>query len=141
MSYEKVLPHIFSKNLVRCLINQLPENKERSLNGAAIKSMKVLAQTVEAHSEILPLVLPHLISGHGTYLFDRVTKTKTIDKLLGFVDQDNAKAVVESLVSPVWSIDGYVFLSPCSLDINQHATALNPKRWRNCKDRCVETIS
>jgi len=53
-------------------------------------------------------VLPHLIGGHGTYNFDTATKTKTIEKLLGCVNDDNATSVISILLKPVVYVGGYV---------------------------------
>ena len=68
--------------------------------------MKILIQRVEAEPKILVIVLPHLIGGHGTYNFDKVTKTKTIEKLLGVVDDNNAESVINILVKPTLTVEG-----------------------------------
>ncbi|KAK6609822.1 DNA polymerase v [Botrytis cinerea] len=91
---------IFSHNLVRCLINHVQE-KDRFLNRAADKSLKVLTHAVEENPEALVVVLQGLIDGNGAYSFDRVTKTKTIEKLLSMVDDTNGEAVLDVLTSPV----------------------------------------
>jgi hypothetical protein len=78
------------------------------LNRAADKSLKVLVQAAEADSSVMVAVLPHLVGGHGTYNFDTATKTKTIEKLLGCVDDDNASSVIDILLKPVTSVVGYV---------------------------------
>jgi len=101
--YGKLLPSIFSHNLIRCLINQL-QQKDRFLNRAADKSLKVLVHSAEANPKIILLVLPRIIGGYGTYNFDKVTKTKTIEKLLSLVDDENAPAVIDELVQPCMSI-------------------------------------
>jgi DNA polymerase phi len=105
-SYGKLFPSIFSHNLVRCLINHV-QQEDRFLNRAADKSLRILVQTVEANPEHLALVLPRLIGGHGTYNFDKVTKTKTIEKLLGAVDGNNAERVIQLLLEPVQTVKGY----------------------------------
>lgn len=68
----------------------------------------MLVQAAEANPEVTVAVLPHLIGGHGTYNFDTATKTKTIEKLLGSVNDSNADAVIQILLKPVLSVDGYV---------------------------------
>jgi DNA polymerase phi len=105
-SYSKLFPSIFSHNLVRCLINHIQE-KDRFLNRAADKSLKILIQTVESDPLTLPSILPHLIGGNGIYNFDKVTKTKTIDKLLAKVDETNSKKVIDALVAPIVIVEGY----------------------------------
>lgn len=72
--------------------------------------MKALIQTVEAHPQVLPTILPHLIGGHGTYNFDKVTKTKTVERLLSFVDETNASSIIEILTEPAKSVQGYELL-------------------------------
>ncbi|EDN96952.1 hypothetical protein SS1G_01880 [Sclerotinia sclerotiorum 1980 UF-70] len=56
---------------------------------------------VEENPEALVVVLQGLIDGNGAYSFDRVTKTKTIEKLLSMVDDTNGEAVLDVLTSPV----------------------------------------
>ncbi|KAH7364707.1 DNA polymerase phi-domain-containing protein [Rhexocercosporidium sp. MPI-PUGE-AT-0058] len=102
-SYGKLLPSVFSHNLVRCLINHVQE-KDRFLHRAADKSLKVLISAVEANPKLLVTILPCLIGGHGTYNFDRVTKTKTIERLLTFVGDNSATAVINILVEPALSV-------------------------------------
>ncbi|KAI9048339.1 hypothetical protein LZ554_008131 [Drepanopeziza brunnea f. sp. 'monogermtubi'] len=102
-SYGELLPSVFSHNLVRCLINHVQE-KDRFLHRAADKSLKVLVRAVETNPNLLPTILPCLVAGHGTYNFDRVTKTKTIEKLLGLVDYNSAAAVIAILKEPALSV-------------------------------------
>ena len=104
-TFSKLFPIIFSKNLVRCLINHIQE-KDRFLNRAADKSLKVLLQTVESDPQTLPAILQQLIGRNGTYNFDRVTKTKTVEKLLAKVDEANANAVIAALVEPITVVEG-----------------------------------
>jgi DNA polymerase phi len=88
---------------MRCLINHI-QDKDRFLNRAADKTLKTILQAVEAEPALLVIVLPQLVGGHGAYNFDKVTKTKTIEKLLNFVDSGNAAAVIEDLVEPAFFI-------------------------------------
>lgn len=101
--YGKLLPSVFSHNLVRCLINHVQE-KDRFLHGAAEKSLKAVIKAVEANPKLLVTVLPCLIGGHGTYNFDRVTKTKTIERLLSLVEDSSATAVINILIEPALSV-------------------------------------
>ncbi|TAQ89216.1 hypothetical protein B7494_g2456 [Chlorociboria aeruginascens] len=101
--YSKFLPTVFSHNLVRCLINHVQE-KDRFLNRAAEKSLKVVVQSVEENPQILLVILPKIIGGNGMYNFDKVTKTKTIEKLLAMFDGSNAKEVVNILIEPTIAV-------------------------------------
>ncbi|RAL66117.1 hypothetical protein DID88_005788 [Monilinia fructigena] len=95
--WDIVLSH---HNLVRCLINHI-QDEERYLNGAAAKSLKVLIHGVQENPEALVVVLQGLIDGNGAYSFDRVTKTKTIERLLSMVDDTNGEAVLDVLTTPI----------------------------------------
>lgn len=72
--------------------------------------MKVLIQTVESDPQTMLSILPELIGANGIYNFDKVTKTKTIEKLLAMVDETNAEKVVDALVAPTIVVDGYAFV-------------------------------
>jgi len=109
-SYGKLISSIFSHNLVRCLINHV-QDKDRFLNRTADKSLKVLIQSVEVDRKLLVTVLPRLIGGYGTYNFDRITKTKTIERLVSLVDDSNASPIIKILVEPALVIKGYVISS------------------------------
>ena len=90
---------------MRCLINHVQE-KDRFLNRAADKSLKVLIRSVEIDPKLLITILPRIIGGYGTYNFDKITKTKTVEKLLGLTDDKNAIAVIKTLLEPALSVDG-----------------------------------
>ena len=104
-SYTKLFPYIFSHNLVRCLINH-SQDADRFLHRSAEKSLKVLSQTVEANPKTLIAVLPRLIGDHGAYNFDKMTKSKTVENILGSVNAKNATEVIEILTTPVLTIEG-----------------------------------
>jgi DNA polymerase phi len=104
-NYPELLTSIFSPNLVRCLINHLSK-EDRFLHRAAEKSLRTLQQMVEANPHTIPIVLPKLISGNGFYNFDQVTKTKTVDKMLGWADGKDAEAVVQILLKPALIVEG-----------------------------------
>lgn len=74
------------------------------MHRAADKSLKVLIQAVESNPKQLGIVLPCLIGGHGTYNFDRVTKTRTVEKLLEMVKDENAASVIGILKEPALNI-------------------------------------
>ena len=141
-SYSKLFSSIFSHNLVRCLINHVQE-KDRFLNRAADKSLKAVIQTVEIDPQTLLTFLPQLIGGNGTYSFDKVTKTKIIEKFLTKVDEMNAKSIIDALVLPTIVIEQYVttaqfeFLgAPLTVYL-----ALIPPRRQNCVDNSSVIIS
>jgi len=102
--FRKVFPSIFSRNLTRSLVNHL-QTKDRYLNGAAEKSLKVMIRTVEADSKNLPVVLQGLLS--ASYNFDRITKTKTVEKLLTSLNENNADKTIEALAKGALTVERY----------------------------------
>jgi DNA polymerase phi len=96
---------------LRCLINHVQE-KDRFLNRAADKSLKVMIRSVEIEAKLLVVILPRIAGVNGTYNFDKVTKTKTIEKLLTLVDDNNAVAVIKVLLEPALSVQGCVIIPP-----------------------------
>lgn len=103
-NYPELMTSIFSHNLVRCLINHMSK-EDRFLHRAAEKSIRTLQQVAEANPHTIPVILPKLISGDGYYNFDQITKTKTIDKMLGWAHGKDAEAVVQILMKPVMVIE------------------------------------
>ena len=83
-----MLPILFSRNLLRCLINQLSA-QNRYLHRIAEKTIKVIHSRVEKKPQIAAVVVLALIGSNGQINFDVQTKTKTIEKLLAYV-QPNA---------------------------------------------------
>ena len=102
---------------MRCLINHV-QDQDRFLNRAADKSLKVLIRSAETDPKLLVTVLPRIIGGYGTYNFDRVTKTKTVEKLLSLVDDKIAIAVIKVLLEPTLSVQG------CDASLSQSNNAL-----------------
>ncbi|KAI9761688.1 MAG: hypothetical protein M4579_000922 [Chaenotheca gracillima] len=82
---SEVIPHVFSKNMVRCLINQL-SNRERYLHKTAQKVLRGIHARVEQEPGTAPLMLAGLMAGYGTVSFDQITKTKTTNTILGQAD-------------------------------------------------------
>lgn len=103
--YNELLTTIFSPNLIRCLINHLSQ-EDRFLHRAAEKSLKAVQQMAEDHPHTIPTVLPKLITGNGIYNFDQVTKSKTIDKMIGLATGKDAETVVQIALKPALIIEG-----------------------------------
>ncbi|RDW85130.1 hypothetical protein BP6252_02720 [Coleophoma cylindrospora] len=103
-AYQDLLSSVFSLNLVRCLINSV-QDKDRFLNRAADKSLKVLHHAAESSPDLVIIFLPQLLANNGNYNFDKITKTKTVEKLLQLTNDDTATEIVETLLQPVISVD------------------------------------
>ncbi len=104
-NYPELMTSIFSANLVRCLINHMSK-EDRFLHRAAEKSIRTLQQVAEASPHTIPVILPKLISGSGFYNFDQITKTKTVEKMLGWANGRDAETVVEIIMKPAMWIEG-----------------------------------
>jgi DNA polymerase phi len=65
---------------------------------------------VETDPKLLVTILPRIVGGYGTYNFDKVTKTKTVEKLLSLTDDKNAIDVIKVLLEPGLSVEGQVMV-------------------------------
>ncbi|KAA8907472.1 DNA polymerase phi-domain-containing protein [Sphaerosporella brunnea] len=87
---------MFSKNLMRCMINQLAD-AERYLNKAAAKASRTLIAKAEASAWMAPVIFKQLVSNNGTPNFDNLTKTKTVDKVICSADEPGLVQIVGEL--------------------------------------------
>ncbi|PWW79058.1 hypothetical protein C7212DRAFT_275448 [Tuber magnatum] len=87
------LAPVFSKNFMRCLINQLSD-PERYLHKAAQKCARTLLQKAESTPWTAPVIFAQLVSNNGTPNFDSLTKTKYADKIMILADEDGLGAVI-----------------------------------------------
>lgn len=87
-------PIIFSKNMTRCLINQLA-SPDRYLHRIAEKSVKAIILKAELDSSLAVPALECLLSPpNGQANFDHATKTKTVEKLISSLDSKYVKDLV-----------------------------------------------
>ena len=84
---------MFSKNFMRCLINQLSDS-ERYLHKAAHKCMRALLQKAELTPWTVPVIFARLVSNSGTPNFGSLTKTKYVDKIMILADEDGLDAII-----------------------------------------------
>ncbi|KAI5812401.1 DNA polymerase phi-domain-containing protein [Pyronema omphalodes] len=87
---------MFSKNFMRTLINQLAD-EDRQVHAWAVKVSNVLASKSETTSWIVPTVFKQLATNNGTPNFDKLTKTKTIDKVLCNADEAGLLEIIKEL--------------------------------------------
>ncbi|EPS32017.1 hypothetical protein PDE_06976 [Penicillium oxalicum 114-2] len=85
--------HIFTKNLVRCLTNQLAV-EDRYLHRMAAKASKAIQARVSREPIFAAVAVRGLMGSNGVVNFDQVTKTKTVEKL---VADANSEALTEIL--------------------------------------------
>jgi len=96
---------LFTKNLMRCLVNQAAA-EDRYLHRAALRCLDVVDHAVKASPELLVPVLKQLLGKWGAYDFDQKTNTKTIEKLMQWATEENADDVLKLLKEPVVVMKG-----------------------------------
>ncbi|KAH8427801.1 DNA-directed DNA polymerase POL5 [Aspergillus melleus] len=84
---------IFTKNLVRCLMNQLAVD-DRYLHKMAAKSAKTIQTRVAKEPEFAGASVIGLMGTAGSVNFDQVTKTKTVEKIVSEANLDALKQIV-----------------------------------------------
>ncbi|EEP76229.1 conserved hypothetical protein [Uncinocarpus reesii 1704] len=89
---------VFTKNFVRCLTNQLSV-EDRYLHRIAQKSAKSIQTRGAADPQFVTVALRGLMGQAGSINFDQVTKTKTIEKLIGDASTDALDQIVPLLQS------------------------------------------
>lgn len=94
------LEALFSRNFMTCLVNQASK-EDRYLHRAAIKALKSIEAVVAAHPSSLPVILADLLGKNGSYSFDQRTSTKTVDRLLHSINEENAEAVLAVIRHPI----------------------------------------
>ncbi|XXG94873.1 hypothetical protein Hte_001132 [Hypoxylon texense] len=100
---EKLVKELFTRNLMKCLINQAAK-EDRYLHRAALKSLQSIEKAVQTSPELLLPVLKELLGKHGAYDFDQRTNTKTVENLLQWTTPTNVKSVLKLLQDPAVDI-------------------------------------
>ena len=91
----QLLPKVFTKNLMRCLTNQLA-SPERYLHRAAEKSIKTMLARARSNPNTRAPILKVLLDPvNGDVNFDKITKTKTVETLTSLVKDPAFEQVVE----------------------------------------------
>lgn len=91
-----LLSHIFTPNLMRCIINQRVE-KDRYLHESAKVPLTCLVARGKAEPPVIPDLFEALTSANGSISFDKLTKTKTIDDLLTHTNIEAAEKVLATI--------------------------------------------
>ncbi|KAF4455412.1 DNA polymerase V [Fusarium austroafricanum] len=94
------LEALFSKNIIRCLMNQAAQ-KQRYLHRAAMKALKAIESTTSVHPLALTPILKGLLGQNGDYGFDHRTKTKTIERILQNVTGKTVDEVIKVIQKPL----------------------------------------
>ena len=91
----KLLSNIFTKNLMRCLTNQLA-SPDRYLHRAAERSTKAMLARARLNPNTRAPILKALLDPViGDINFDKITKTKTVEALSSLVNDPAFEQVVE----------------------------------------------
>ncbi|KAI7972424.1 hypothetical protein EIK77_008887 [Talaromyces pinophilus] len=85
---------IFTKNVVRCLMNQLAV-EDRYLHRMAVKAAKTIQKRVSKEPSFAAVAVKGLLS--GSLQFDQITKTKTVEKIVLEADAESLQKIIERL--------------------------------------------
>lgn len=85
--------HIFTKNLVRCLTNQLAV-EDRYLHRMAVKATKAVQSRVSKEPGFAAAAVRGLMGTSGIVNFDQATKTKTIEKIVSDANSDALEEII-----------------------------------------------
>ncbi len=89
-----LVPYIFSKNFMRCLMNQLA-SAERYLHRTAERAkVSILARARSSPNVRLLILTALLMEPYGDLNFDKMTKTKTVESLLAHIDDSTLKQMI-----------------------------------------------
>ncbi|OJJ77594.1 hypothetical protein ASPBRDRAFT_113074 [Aspergillus brasiliensis CBS 101740] len=103
----KLASLVFTKNLVRCLMNQLAV-EDRYLHRMAVKAAKSVQARVSKEPEFAAASVRGLMGSTGSVNFDQATKTKTVEKIVSEANLDALKQIVplfESLIASPGTTD------------------------------------
>ncbi|KAL4960390.1 DNA-directed DNA polymerase POL5 [Aspergillus stella-maris] len=104
----EVASQTFTKNLVRCLTNQLAV-EDRYLHRMAVKASKAIQARVSREPEFAAPAVKGLMGSAGVVNFDQMTKTKTVEKIVSEANIDALETILplfESLVVSPGTTDG-----------------------------------
>lgn len=91
---------VFTKNAMRSLINQLSV-QDRYLHKNALKASKAIQARVAREPEFLPPAIRGLMGPNGAVNFDQLTKTKTVEKMLGEAAPDALLEVIPFIADTI----------------------------------------
>lgn len=91
-----LIQDIFSKNAMTCLVNAF-KGDDRYLQRTANKAMQSLQKRVDAEPTAAATLLEDLLRGTKFIDFDKITRTKTIEKLLSMGDATAQSDIVQTL--------------------------------------------
>ncbi|EED22061.1 DNA polymerase V, putative [Talaromyces stipitatus ATCC 10500] len=87
---------IFTKNVVRCLMNQLAV-EDRYLHRMAVKAVKTIQKRVSKEAAFASVAVKGLLGHSGSLQFDQITKVKTVEKIVLEADPESLKEIIQRL--------------------------------------------
>lgn len=84
---------VFTKNLMRCFMNQLAV-EDRYLHRIAAKALRSIQARIAREPEFIVDAISGLMGPNGAVNFDHITKTKTIEKLISTLSVDTLKEII-----------------------------------------------
>ncbi|RAL17601.1 DNA-directed DNA polymerase POL5 [Aspergillus homomorphus CBS 101889] len=97
-----VASQVFTKNLVRCLMNQLAV-EDRYLHRMAVKAAKAIQTRVSKEPAFAAAAVRGLMGPSGSVTFDQATKTKTVEKIVVEANPEALQEIVPLLEALVAS--------------------------------------
>lgn len=85
--------YTFTKNLTRCLANQLAV-EDRYLHRMAVKAAKAIQARVSKEPEFAAVAVRGLMGTSGTLNFDQATKTKTVEKIVAEANHEALEEII-----------------------------------------------
>lgn len=95
---EADIPFLFTPNFMRCWINHLSK-KDRYLHQITKQVADDVCAFAQKNSTIGFTLVLQLTGANGTHLFDRITKTKTVESIIASMDAPEIMRFIEHLFS------------------------------------------
>lgn len=88
-----IMPQLFTPNFMRCWMNNL-SSQDRYLHKAAQQTANIVQDVAKANPKVGFALLSRLIGKHGRADFDKVTKTKTVERILSNLNEEGVREYV-----------------------------------------------
>ncbi|QSL65681.1 hypothetical protein MERGE_002994 [Pneumocystis wakefieldiae] len=90
------IPHLFSKNFMRCFINHLSD-ENRYLNKISNKVISCIISTANTRQKAILPIIESLLGPLGALNFDKITKTKLVESLISLADETTLWDILQLL--------------------------------------------
>ncbi|CAA7265434.1 unnamed protein product [Cyclocybe aegerita] len=114
---EASMPTLFTKNFMRSWINHLSK-KDRYLHKVALQTATEVEEFVKDKPQLGFALILQLTGPSGSQQFDRITKTKTVESILGSLDANGIQCYIDYLLSQVDDVNSDA----------EHVSAINARR-------------